>query len=218
MSSVTHTYQVGISTVDITPTVGIYLAGFGARKERSNGVYHPLRATVVVIDDGATPLLLIGAELLGFYERTEDVRFRISKAIGLAPRQMILCGSHTHCGPWIRELDRERHGELDPAYLEGLAGRLVACARTAWEDRRPSRLRFGVGACDFAVSRRKPDGKGGVLWKPAPEASHDHEVPVVAIESLEGELRGVIFSYACHPTSRGGLLIGGDYVCFHMTG
>ena len=59
-----------------------------------------------------------------------------------------------------------------------------------------------------------PDGKGGVEWIPTLEAPHDHDVPVIAVESPEGALRCVIFSYACHPTSRSGTLIGGDYVCF----
>ncbi len=207
-------YRVGFSKVDITPPVGTYLAGFAARKEPSAGVYHPLRATAVAIDDGETAVLLISMDLLGFYERTEMVRRRISEAIGLDVRQMILCGSHTHCGPSIRELDWERDGKRDTAYLERLVNRLVDCARSAWESRADCRLGFGVGACDFAVSRRKPDGKGGVLWAPSPDSPHDHEAPVLAALSAGGELRGVVFSYACHPTSRGGLLIGGDYVSF----
>ena len=78
----------------------------------------------------------------------------------------------------------------------------------------PARLGFGTGRCDIARSRRKPDGKGGVEWVPSLDAPHDHDVPVIAVESSEGELRCVIFSYACHPTSRSGTLIGGDYVCF----
>ena len=66
MSSSNTTYQVGVSTVDITPPVGIYLAGFAARQEPSTAVYHPLKATAVAIDDGLTPLLIVGAEILGF--------------------------------------------------------------------------------------------------------------------------------------------------------
>ncbi len=213
MSS-SNTYQVGVGTVDITPPVGIYLAGFAARQERSTEVYHPLKATAVAIDDGQTPLLIVGAEILGFYERTEEVRSRINAATGIDPAHIILNGSHTHCGPCIREMDRERHGELDDDYLEDLFENVTRCAKTAWEARSPARLRFGTGRCDIARSRRKPDGKGGVAWIPSLEAPHDHDVPVIAVESPEGELRCVIFSYACHPTSRSGTLIGGDYVCF----
>ncbi len=214
MSSSNHTYQVGVSTVDITPPVGIYLAGFAARQEPSTAVYHPLKATAVAIDDGQTPLLIVGAEILGFYERTEEIRSRINAATGIDPAHIILNGSHTHCGPCIREMDRERHGELDDDYLEDLFKNVAECAKTAWDARSSARLRFGTGSCGIARSRRKPDGKGGVAWVPSLEAPHDHDVPVIAVESPEGELRCVIFSYACHPTSRSGTLIGGDYVCF----
>ncbi len=214
MSSFNNIYQVGVGTVDITPPVGIYLAGFAARQERSTEVYHPLKATAVAIDDGQTPLLIVGAEILGFYEQTEEVRSRINAATGIDPAHIILNGSHTHCGPCIREMDRERHGELDDDYLEDLFENVARCAKTAWEARSPARLGFGTGRCDIARSRRKPDGKGGVEWVPTLDAPHDHDVPVIAVESPEGELRCVIFSYACHPTSRSGTLIGGDYVCF----
>lgn len=214
MSLTGDVYRVGIHTVDITPPTGTYLAGFAARKEPSTGVYHPLRATAVAVEDGETPVLLIGADLLGFYERTEQVRERIRRETGVEGRQVILCGSHTHCGPSIRELDWRRVGRREAAYLEDLTERLARCARLAWTGREPARVGFGVGACDFAVSRRRPDGKGGVTWQPAPAEPHDHEVPVLAVSSPEGRLRGVVFSYACHPTSRGGLLIGGDYVSF----
>ena len=214
MSTSNNIYQVGVSTVDITPPVGIYLAGYAARQEPSTEVYHPLKATAVAIDDGQTPLLIVGAEILGFYERTEEVRSRINAVTGIDPAYIILNGSHTHCGPCIREMDRERHGELDDDYLEDLFEKVARCAKTAWEDRSSARLSFGMGNCDIAVSRRSPDGKGGVEWIPTLEAPHDHDVPVIAVESPEGELRCIIFSYACHPTSRSGTLIGGDYVCF----
>ncbi|MDA0746087.1 MAG: neutral/alkaline non-lysosomal ceramidase N-terminal domain-containing protein [bacterium] len=214
MSSAIDTYHVGVSTTDITPPVGIYLAGFAARNDPSTDVYHPLRATAVAIDDGTTPLLIIGAEILGFYERTDRVRKSIQKAIGINPAHIVLNGSHTHCGPCIREMDIERHGPLDENYLNELVNRVTQCAREAWENRSPARLSFENGTCDIAVSRRKPDGKGGVEWKPAPESPHDHDVPVLAVTSLEGDLRAVLFSYACHPTSRGGTRIGGDYVGF----
>ena len=111
-------------------------------------------------------------------------------------------------------MDLQRHGELDEDYIEALVERVTRCAGAAWETRRPARLRFGTGTCDIAVSRRKPDNKGGVEWKPSVEAPHDHDVPVLIVESPDGGLQSVIFSYACHPTSRSGTLIGGDYVCF----
>lgn len=214
MTMSSDTYLIGVGGEDITPPVGIYLAGFAARTEPSTAVYHPLKANAIAIDDGNEPLIIASAEILGFYEHTEEVRSRISALTGVVPANVVLSGSHTHCGPCIREMDRHRHGDLDEDYIERLLDSVTRCAKTAWETRSPARLRFGNGHCDIAVSRRKSDGKGGVEWKPGPGAPHDHEVPVLAVESPEGELRSVIFSYACHPTSRSGTLIGGDYVCY----
>lgn len=214
MTISSDTYLIGVGGEDVTPPVGIYLAGFAARTEPSTAVYHPLKANAIAIDDGNDPLIIASAEILGFYEHTEEVRSRISALTGVVPANIVLSGSHTHCGPCIREMDRHRHGDLDEDYIERLLDSVTRCAKTAWETRSPARLRFGRGYCDIAVSRRKSDGKGGVEWKPGPGAPHDHEVPVLAVESPEGELRSVIFSYACHPTSRSGTLIGGDYVCY----
>ena len=208
------TYRIGVAGEDITPPVGIYLAGFAARTDPSTAVYHPLKVNAIAIDDGSDPLLIVSAEILGFYEHTPHVRSRISAATGIAPSNVILSGSHTHCGPCIRDMDRHRHGDLDENYIADLFEKVTRCAATAWEGRSPARLRFGTGKCDIAVSRRKPDGKGGVEWKPGAEAPHDHDVAVMVVESPRGERRSVIFNYACHPTSRAGTLIGGDYVCF----
>ncbi|MCE2438879.1 MAG: hypothetical protein J4F39_05575, partial [Candidatus Latescibacteria bacterium] len=70
-------YRIGVAGEDITPPVGIYLAGFAARTEPSTAVYHPLKANAIAIDDGNDPLIIASAEILGFYEHTEEVRSRI---------------------------------------------------------------------------------------------------------------------------------------------
>lgn len=214
MSSSQSMYRVGFATTDITPPVGIRLAGFAARTEPSTGVYHPLRATAIAIDDGATPFVLLCADWLGFYDRAAMVRARLREATGLPEERFILCGSHTHCGPIIREFDKEIHGPVNRDYLEQAVAAMTECVSRAWETRAPAQLRFGSAWCGIAASRRKPDGKGGVEWKPSLDAPHDHEVSVLTVETPAGDLRGILFGYACHPTSRAGLLIGPDYPGF----
>jgi hypothetical protein len=209
-------YRVGISGVDITPPVGIRLSGFAARTEPCTGVYHPLSAVAVAIDDGATPILLLGADILGFYDKAERVRALVSQATGVPASHIVLNGSHTHCGPHLRDRDVPRFGPLDEDYLQRAFGAMASAASKAWRERAPARLRFGSGVCTFGTCRRRPDPDrpGRVLrtMLPYPEGPHDHEAPVIAVETPGGALRGVIFSYAAHPTSRGGLEIGPDYV------
>ena len=50
------TYRIGVGCDDITPPVGIHMAGFAARTEPSTAVYHPLKANAIAIDDGTEPI------------------------------------------------------------------------------------------------------------------------------------------------------------------
>jgi neutral ceramidase len=210
-------YSVGIATGDITPEAGAPLCGFAARGlHTSTGVYHPLRTVAAAIYDGKTGVIILSAEIVFFESIADRVRTIIRQQTGVSDANIILCGTHTHCGPSVRTEDIERHGWIDHDYVNRAISTMARAAGIAWNNRFDARLKFGIGRCDFAVSRRKPDpdNPGRVLWAPCPKAPHDHEVSILAVESMDEILRGVIFSYACHPTSRGGLLIGGDYPGF----
>ncbi len=211
---------VGLAQCDITPPVGTKLAGFAGRDEPSTGVYHPLRAVAVAIDDGATPILILSAEWLGFYDRTEWVRQRIAETTGIPIPQIVVAGTHTHGGPAFRKIDEQRHGQLDHDYLTTAIDRMAQMAGRAWESREAAVLRAGVGQCEIACCRRKPDPAHPPrvfrTMMPHRDGRSDHDVPMITVESLEGKLRGVIFSYACHPTSLFSLEIGGDFVGFAL--
>lgn len=210
-------YRVGLATADITPPVGTALAGYAHRGAKpSRGIYHPLRAVAVAFSDHAQSMLLLSAEWIGFHDRAETMRQRIAEATGLDPWRVILLGTHTHCGPTLRESDEIAHGPINRAYLERAMRNMTECAQEAWARRTPARLRFGNGHCDLAVSRRRPvpdeDGNIQFLMRPNPHGPTDPEVGILVIESPSGDPRGVLFNYACHPTSRAGLLLGGDFV------
>ena len=184
-------YEMGIRRLDVTPPVGTFLAGYAARTEPSTGVYHPLTATVVALNDGKTSLLIVSIEWLGFYDRAEAVRRVIHEATGVAADHVLLLGTHTHCGPAMRAMDARRHGDgtLSEDYLTDVIERLGDAAAEAMSDRTSVTLSTGSDWCGFAASRRKPDGDGGVLWEPSLDAPHDHEVPVVAYPLRRFEIR-----------------------------
>lgn len=209
-------YRIGIATADVTPPVGTFLAGYAARLQPSTGVYHPLRAVCIALDDGNGPGLLVSIEWLGFYDRAPAARQRIAARTGIAPGRILLSGTHTHCGPALRrEIDGRRHGSVDERYIERALDALAETAADALEQRAPARLRAGTGWCGIASSRRRPDGTGGVLFKPSRDAPHDPSVSILAIEAPDGALRHLLYSYACHPTGGGAILqVGGDYVAF----
>lgn len=211
-----QTYHIGQVTVDVTPPVGVFLAGYAGRDAPSQDVYHPLHADCIAIDDGGEPLLLVSIEWLGFYDRTPDARERISTCTGIAPERIVLSGTHTHCGPVLRrDMDIRRHGVIDEDYIDTVLDRLACAAEQALEKRRPANLHAGVGWCGISSSRRRPDGQGGVQFRPSLDAPLDHRVQVMTATSPDGVLRQVLYSYACHPTSTGAITrIGGDYPAF----
>jgi len=218
MQETPRNYLVGVASVDATPPSGTHLAGYAARLDRSTGVYLPLRCVITAISesDQSQTLLLVSIEWLGFYDNTDQVREMISGATGVATDHILLCGTHTHCGPPIRsEIDKDRHGTVDHEFLNRVFSEIARASAEAIASQKPARAKATKGWCGFAHSRRKPDGKGGVEWMPTLDAPHDHTVPVVIFENEDGKPIHILFSYACHPTSSGPILqVGGDYPGF----
>jgi hypothetical protein len=213
-------YLLGVSRCDVTPPIGTHLAGYAARLAPSTGVYHPLTCTVTALTDPAVDrtLILVSIEWLGFYENTDRVRGIIQQQTGVPGDQVLLCGTHTHCGPLVRPgTDSRRHGGIDLDYLDRTFATIGLAAAEAMNNRKPVRAFASTGWCGFAHSRRKPDGKGGVAWMPTLDAPHDHTVPLVVFEDRSGAPVHLLFGYACHPTSAGPIRdIGGDYVGFAL--
>jgi hypothetical protein len=215
-----QTYQVGQVECDITPPVGVTLAGYAGRTEPSEGVYLPLTATVTVIDDGQTPVVLIAAEFISFCDLSPALRGRINELTGINGANVLMSASHTHTGPATGDFYDILDTPADWPYLNGVVEKFAQCAKQAYDSRQPMVLRYGVGRSDLAMQRRKPDPDNPPRvfrsMLPNPGGPVDHDVPVLAAYTPGGELKHVLVSYACHPTSRGGLLIGGDYVGFAL--
>ncbi|MBD3385911.1 hypothetical protein GF407_13415 [candidate division KSB1 bacterium] len=207
-------FFMGTSRIDVTPAVGTFLSGFGSRNKPSDGVYHPLSAVISFLSDGNTDVLLVSMEWLGFYDLTKPFRAALSTVTGIAPDRIFLMATHTHCGPALpRPVDIRRHDAIDDLYFDSVKTKLCKAAEKAMQSRKAVRLFFSQGWCGFAASRRKPDGRGGVEWKPTLDAPHDHRVPVIVAKTMRGKVFAVLFGYACHPTGAGDVnQIGGGYV------
>ena len=214
-------YLVGVAEIDVTPAVGSKLAGFADRVADSTGVYLPLRSIVTAITDRETErtVIMVSIEWLGFSDWTDRVRKMIHASTDVPTSDILLCGTHTHCGPPIRKHIKAdcRAGGVDEAYLQASFAKVADTAKAAMEAREPVAMRSNTGWCGFAHSRRRPDGKGGVEWMPTLDAPHDHTVPMVAFDDAAGKLRHVLFGYTAH-TSAAGLILefGGDYAGFAL--
>lgn len=192
------TWKVGAASVDITPDELMWMAGYAARKKPADGIAQRLYGKAVAIEDQqGHRLVMVTLDLIGVLRSLRDaVEDQVQEKYGLPPGSLLLNASHTHCGPEYRE--RPGREEEARRYHAALEGKLVAVIGQALKRLEPARLSFGEARAGFAANRR---GEIGVRRGPILGAVTDHAVPVLKAESVEGELRAVVFGYACHNTT-----------------
>jgi hypothetical protein len=142
---------------------------------------------------------------------------------GLERAEFMLTFSHNHCGPILQDdlvdyypLDDEQR-RLVAEYSAWMSGEIVAAVGEALAHWQPARLLKGEGRCTFAVNRREnTEAEVPALLaagKPL-KGVVDHSVPVLAIRGVDDALLGVLFGYACHPTTLSFNTWCGDYPGF----
>ena len=217
-------WKAGVAKTIITPDTYMAMSGYGGRDNPADGKLTDLWAKAAVLEDANGHRgVIITLDLVGI-DRTlsQSICNSLQEKYGLERAQIAICTSHTHTGPvvgmnlgplhYLIQTDEQR--ALIDAYAVTLQAKVVSVVGEALADVRPSRLSWGTGQATFAVNRRenKPYEKAPE-WRTAGtlKGPSDHDVPVLAIHSEEGELRGVVFGYACHSTTLSGNQWSGDY-------
>jgi hypothetical protein len=97
-------------------------------------------------------------------------------------------------------------------YTRVFQRKLVQAGLGALSNLAPARLSYGAGVANFAMNRRETT-RGGVILGVNPRGLVDRSVPALRIDSPEGELRAVVFGYACHGTTlpSDSLAVSGDF-------
>ena len=208
-------YEIGLAKVDITPDEPLWLSGYGFRNKPAEGKVHELCAKAVAFRDAAgTRLVLVTLDLGSVNPSSTDyVAKKVEQKFGLPRAALVLNCSHTHCAPEIcaeRRLICHYPDEQETKlvkYLEELNDKLVDLVGLALADLRPAELSVSRSNAGFAHNRRGP---GGIN----PNGPVDHDVPVLRISGSDGQLRGLLFGYACHNTTLNFQKYCGDYAGF----
>jgi len=207
--------RAGFGLECITPDRPIWMAGYGSRDHRSEGVYQDLWAKALVLDDGETTLALVTADLIGLDPAlVAAVRTGVQERLGLAPERLMLNCSHTHCGPNVSDPDVTCYPERDDEYVARLTDKLIAVVEQAAATREEADLSLFSGTCTLSVNRRRP-APGGARMEPNPLGPTDPEVAILQVRGQTAS--AVVVNYSCHPTTMGDYLIGGDYPGFMQT-
>jgi len=214
-------WKAGIASVVITPEDPMRMAGYAARTKLSEGKVHDLRAKALALEDArGTRLVIVTTDLLGIPRGLRDgLEKETSQLYELPPEGLLLNASHTHCGPELNLLMALVWG-LPPErlrqtreYVNVLRQKLLRLVGEAIDNLSPARLAYTHARAGFAMNRRLKTERGFVI-RPNPDGPVDHDVPVLRVDSPNGELRAVLFGYACHNTTLSFYEFCGDYAGF----
>ena len=178
--------------------------------------------------------VLVSVELLSASECIRDtVREHLREEVpDLPPESVFFFATHTHTAPfhytrpryqpdfeqtetpWIwrrhdSEEFQEARQEMDPMncreYVSFASRRIADAVKTAWTQREPGGMSYGLGHAVVGRNRLRvtQDGRGRMYGRTSdPEFSHiqgyeDHSVQFIATYNPAGELKGLVVNLAC---------------------
>lgn len=214
-----NTLQAGFSRVNITPPLGVGLAGY-YRKRQASGVLDELEANCLCLACEETRVALISVDHLGVARTILNaIREEISKVTGIPAEAVYIHSTHTHTGPFV---DPDSENPLDREYYRMFFRKVVDSAVLALQDLKPARMGYGVShAHDIAYIRRFFMKDGSVATNPklndpdivGPVGEVDERVNVLRFDRKGGESI-VLVNFGNHPDSVGGNLISADWPGF----
>ncbi len=152
--------RAGVAKVDITPPLGLTMAGYGGRSKVSDGIEDPLYAYAVALEQGAEACAIVVGDLIGIPGPLAGVvREHAQELCGLPAERVMACATHTHWGPALR-----KSGYLPPHLQDGVSEEYaLTCVRQmagavaeAWRTREPAVALAGTGDADLASFNRRP--------------------------------------------------------------
>ena len=198
-------WKAGAASVKITPEVPLPMAGYAGRKEPSEGTEQDLFAKAIAIEDHeGNRVVFVTLDLIGvLQELRRAVAEQAQEKYKLPPSSLLMNASHTHCGPAYGNPQAKDYFDLLKVTLVELIGRAI-------ERLEPATLSYNFARASVAMNRRSPTDTG-YRNHPNPEGPVDHSVPVLSVRNAGGDLRAVVFGYACHNTTMGFRKWLGDY-------
>ena len=180
----------GVGKVDITPaeTDGVEVTG---HRRTVHGVRDPLRAGVLVLDDGQTEAAIVTLDTIGAWdEMVKLARAKIEAETGVPAANILVAASHNHSGPGF---------EADSPWGQELIAKLGAAAKQAAGDMRPVTIGYGEDRISFGINRRKViDGRAVVRLNP--EGPNDPRVKVLRFDDGRSLTPlAVVMHAVCHP-------------------
>lgn len=159
----------GFAQADLTPPVGIGMAGYGNRTKTAERVDDPLIAQALVLTAGDQTAALVCLDNIGLNrDLICAARQRAEAASGIPEGQIVIASSHTHWGPMTsgsQYMPQYLRDTISPEYNEQLVSTLAQLVTDANSNRVAAVAGLGSGFCaDVSFNRRVADPALKCLW------------------------------------------------------
>lgn len=213
-----NTLQVGFARVNITPPLGIGIAG-SWRKRPAEGVLDELEVNCLCLACGDTKVAMLAVDHVGIQQDIlNKVRKDIENATGIPADAVYIHCTHTHTGPFV---NKEPATDLEKLYNEQLFHKLVDSVMLALRDLQPAKMGYAVShAHDIAFVRRYLTKDGIVMTNPEPNDPNivgpagqvDERVNVLRFDREKDSV--ILVNFGNHPDTIGGKQISADWPGF----
>lgn len=182
--------RVGVAKVDITPDVTDGLTVVGHRRKVFE-VRDPLRAGVLVLDNGDTKAAIVTLDTIGAWdEMVQLARERIEQLTSIPAANIMVTASHNHSGPGF---------DAESEWGRQLIDKLGAAAKSAADRMRPVTVGYGEDRIGFSINRRKVIA-GRAVVRLNPDGPNDQRVKVLRFDDGDSLTPlAVVMHAVCHP-------------------
>ena len=189
--------KAGMSRVDITPPLGLELAGYPHYPRNNTGFHDPLYAACMYLNNGEQEVAMVTLDLLFFSKKhVATVRRLANEKCGIKEQNIMISCSHTHSGPWASgrlDIESLEAGKEQPKeYVEELIKDITDIICEAKNNSFNAYFTSGTAVCGAE------SGIGG--HRRIPGGPHDPLVSVMAVKDESENVRGIMVNYTLHPT------------------
>ncbi|MCC6507760.1 MAG: hypothetical protein IT423_01530 [Pirellulaceae bacterium] len=188
--TVTSNLRAGVAKVDITPQV---LPGMKAtgHVRTVTGVRDPLRAGVLLLDDGETKAAIVTTDLISAWDPMVTLaREAIEANSGVPAANIMITASHTHSAISFTE---------HPRWASEVISKIGQAAKEAAANMRPVSIGYAEDKISFGINRRK-NINGRAVVNLNPKGPNDQRVKVLRLDDGQSLTPMAVLMHAvCHP-------------------
>ncbi len=199
--------RAGAAAAEIEGDNSMVIAG-GIHPGKAGGQEGQLRATAVVVEQGATTIAIVALDVLMVSRDLLDAAAReASAATGIPFSNILINCTHTHHAPstvHVHAYDR------DPVFCERMAKAIVKAIGDARGRLAPSEFSFALGhESSVGMNSRLLLGDGTIFWigdrtdAVRPTGPFDPQLPVLAFRGPDKHLQAVFFNHSTHTIGTG---------------